>query len=361
MFYLINLLAVPLYYALIRLVIKNKASSLSIFFVVVTIHAILFRALANPNNFVDADTYTTAFEYLRYVSFTDAVFSPYSSWGIGFVVLSWLIGKVSSDVVLLYATIAFLSVGGILLFYKKTTYGLLTSVMMFLLYPMLYYMGFGVLRQHLSIPFMLFALYYIDNKKISIPLSFISILLHTGSIIFVPFYFIIGFYRKYSLKTSCFFSIVAIIVLKNAILFVLSFFPRYEATYFEKEATNNIVPVLLIGVLLLFIYGSNIGTIIKRTNRRDDNILLFLLYGFFVSILSIGMPAAGRLSLPFVYLLPVAMTYLFRYKRKSVDYYQLYLVVFLTITLWQYYLKYEAGLLSLYTYSFYWETPLLNN
>lgn len=361
MVYLYNLLAVPLYYYIIRINAKNTVNSTKFFYFVVALHAILFRVLANPYNYVDIENYANAFGNIAEMSFNEAVFSfnIYSAWGVGYVALNWVVGQLANNALYLFAITTILSVGGTVYYYKKTSYLSLAPIMLYLLYPMMYFMSFGVIRQHISIPFILFALYYIDNLKYSIPLLIISILFHTGAVVFVPFYFLIYFYKKHSLKVSICFSLVMVVLMKGSVLFLLSFLPRYEETYEERESTNNIVPVFLIGFFLYLLYVSKIWQRIKCSNQKDYNVILFVFYGFFVSLFSIGMSSAGRLPLPFIYILPVAMTYLYKYNRKKVLFYHMYLAVFTSITLIFYYLSYKAGELYVYAYSFFWEPQVL--
>ncbi len=53
MAYLYNLFLVPLYYLLIKTNSKNHICSSRLFYIVVGIHAFLFKALANPYNYVE--------------------------------------------------------------------------------------------------------------------------------------------------------------------------------------------------------------------------------------------------------------------------------------------------------------------
>lgn len=316
MVYLVNLLLVPCYYCFIRLILHNRRWIHEVFFLIISLHAILFRALANPYVYPDTRGYTEAFQYICNWDFKEAVMSInyYSVWGQGYVALNWLICRFTEDPMYLFITLAILSVGGVMLYYKKTAYVPLLSVMLYLSYPMMYLMGFYVVRQHLAVVFILWALYFADNLKISIPLAVIAALCHTSAIVFLPYYFLknIVLYRFTSIKLLVY-SVVGFTILSSSVAYVLSFFSRYEEIYESGEGKNNIVPVILIGSLLLLYY---ITGVYKRVRLSQDmHIIRYLIYGLIIALFSMGTPGAGRLTLYFIYVIPVAICLPFKYVR----------------------------------------------
>ena len=330
MIYLINLLIIPVYYWLFSFFYKKKEKRNNVFFAVFGIHAILFRALANPLNYVDTEGYALAYSDLAQMSFMDAVNSFYSMWGLGYVIINWCLTRISNDPMMLFTFVTIVTVGGIVWFYKKTSYFPIATVLIFVLHPMLYYMSFGVIRQPFSIVFLLFALYYIDNWKVSIPLSIFAVFLHTSSIVFLPFFL----WRYFKLENRglvvvVFFSIVGFFFLRIMMGDILAHLERYQQTGFGEEGENNVVPNLLLGITILLFYLSNTHSHLK--DGIEKNVFSFITYGFMVSLFGFGMHGAGRLTLVFIYVLPVAITYLKKYSREKLYFYSFYSLILLLL------------------------------
>lgn len=352
MFYLLNLLLVPIYWCIIYHLNGARKKKHNLFFGIILIHAVLFRALANPLNYTDTEGYAIAYENIATYSLTEALTSIYGAWGVGYVGLNWLLSRVSSDPYLLFFFLSVISVGGVLLFYKKTSYGLLASIMLYLTYPMLYYMSFGVVRQHFSIVFILYSLYYFDRFKISITFALTAILMHTSAIVFIPFYI----WRKIDLRKknavvvastviSCF---VAMRLLMGVIL---SYLPRYLDEGFGSEGeANNSLPIILIGFTLFLL---NLSKASKRlSSKMETNIYSFMLYGLAVSLFCFGLKGAGRFTLPFIYVLPVVITYIKKYGFNKSIYYYCYLISFFVFIIWRIYASYDP---TTYDYISIWE------
>lgn len=340
MFYLFNLLLVPLYYFIIRGGCSDRRKAESIFFKVACLHAILFRALADPFNYVDTANYAQAYEEIGNMTFLECITCPYISWGVGYVVFNWLLSKVSVETIFLFTVLTVVTVGGVMKFYSKTSYAYLLTVMFYLMYPMLYYMSFGVVRQHFSIIFFLAALYNIDKYKVSVPLALTAVLMHTSSIILLPFFF----WRKlkFDRKSIVFYlicTIMFVVAFRSAMSAVLAFFPRNAD--FMEEGSSNIVPVVVYGMMVLGIYFSGASKRFKTDTEK--NIFSFLLYGLVIALCSLDLAGGGRLSLAFMYVIPVVLTYLKRYAKHKGLWYGGYCVALFGLILLQLYLSYEPG------------------
>lgn len=352
MIYLINILAVPIYYYFIKATIHNKKKASNYFFLVVALHAILFRALANPYVYPDTQRYTYAFEYIAGMKFKEMAFSiiQYSEWGIGYLTLNWIIGQLTHDATYLFIVLSVISVGGVMLYYYKSSYTPLLTVVLYLSYPMMYTMGFGVVRQHLAIVFILWALYYADRLKYSIPLILIGILCHTSSMVFLPFYFIRNLnLKKFNSFKLFWFSVIGFVVMTFLVGYVLSFLSRYEEVMEEEGEQTNIVPVFMIGFTVLSFY---ITGVVKRISEiRDKMVLRFLIYGLVIALFGMTVPVAGRLSLCFIYVLPVAASLLYKYvSKKDKDFVYIYTSA---ISLAVSYLIYGSSA-KFSTYLFFW-------
>lgn len=325
MFYLLNLIAVPIYYLLcMALFCKHKANN--VFITIACIHAILFRCFANPLNYVDTEGYAKAFAYLGEISLQESLTSVYSSWGIGFVILNWILSKFSTNYMVLFTFLSVVSVGGVFWFYKKTSYAFLITVLFYLSYPMLYYMGFGVVRHHFSIVFMLLALFFVDKFRVSVLFALLGFSFHTSCIIFFPFYLwrIIKFERIKAFYTVLI-AILGFFIMRLSMSYVLSYLPRYMDQGFGEKGNSNILPIFLIGSVLLLMYFS--GTFRKLVTKREKNNFSFMTYGFMISLFSFGLQGAGRLTLVFIYLLPVLISYLKRYSTPKILFYNMYVCI----------------------------------
>lgn len=83
MVFVINFVAVFIYYILIKQVMKNKDVSDKVFIWIATIHAILFRIITCPFQVDDAERYVDAYAYISEMTFNEAVLSLnyYTPWG----------------------------------------------------------------------------------------------------------------------------------------------------------------------------------------------------------------------------------------------------------------------------------------
>ena len=328
MYYLLNLLLIIVYYFFITKIKVNHNKRNKYFINIVCIHAILFRVFANPMNYVDTDGYAYAFEYISTNSLEESVLGVYSTWGVGYVALNWVLSRISTNPMILFTFLSIVTVGGIILFYKKNSYAYFITILFFLLHPMLYYQGFGVVRQHFAIVFLLWALYYSDNNKIMLLLSIVAFLMHPSCIVIFPFLLWRKIpFAKRGLFFFILFTIVGLIVMRATMSMVLSFLPRYEENGFGGDGDNNIIPVFLLGFVIIVMFIS--GTYKHLKLKKEKNILSFILYGFVVAIFGIGMQGAGRLTLPFIYVLPVFLSYLYKYsKHIKVYYYSCLCIIF---------------------------------
>lgn len=358
MIYLINLLLALLYYMVLRLALPRQNANQAFWWVVV-VHAILFRALANPYNYVDTLNYANAFRTISHWSLKEAVVdtNQYSDWGRGYVLYNWIIGRIISDTKVFFIITSVLSVAGAMLYYKKTSYAILAPVLFYLAHPMLYLMGFGVIRQHLAIPLLLFALYYMEEKpKTSLCMVIVAALLHTASIVFVPFYLLHKMVKRWSFVEAGAFFLTFFIASRFFITMVLSYLPRY-GTYMQAKSSNNSLPVLIIGFTLFLLYEAKVFDRVKR--GRDHILLMFMLYGFALSLFCVGLSFGGRLSLPAIYVLPTAISLLYLYGGKRKDEYKLGVVYLFALVFINIYLNLKNGDDIYQHYSFIWEKVIL--
>lgn len=352
MVYLNNLLLVPLYYFALFCFLPAKQVR-KYFFLLVTIHAVLFRALSNPYDYVDTARYAEAFQIISEMSFKKAVLSVnyFTEWGQGYVALNWIIGQYTDNPIFLFIVLAALSVGGVILYYYKTSYTPLLSVLFYLLYPMMYYQGFGVVRQHLAIVFVLWALYYMENLKIAVPLSIIGVLCHTTAIVVFPFFFIRNFnMRTFNSLKLAVLSIISFVIVSLGASFVISFSSRYEDILEAEGTQHNIVPVFVLGVTLVCVFLT--GIMKKISDNREMLLIRFLIYGFVIALFGTSVPRAGRLPLYFIYTVPVAFSLLYKYTNHNTK----WIFIMCTISLFSVVFLLISHMTSRYeVYHFFWE------
>ena len=356
MIYLINLLLVPLYYLVLRMTMPRLKANQA-FWWVVAVHAILFRALANPYNYVDTDNYANAFRILGNWSLKHTVIdqNAFTDWGRGYLLYSWVVSRFTHEPKTFFFITSIVAVGGVMLYYRKTAYTALAPVLFYLAYPMMYIMGFGVIRQHLAIPFLLFALYYIEKPKRSLLLIVIASLIHVSSIVFIPFLLVHRLMKKLAFSEVAVIFILFFIVARFFIAVVLSYLPRYEL-YLQAKSDNNTLPALIIGLLLVLLYEASVFT--QAIGKNDRNLLQFLLYGFALSVFCIGLPFGGRLTLPIIYLVPTVLSLLYQYGSRYKDEYHLGVVCLFALLCVSLYLNIRNGDTQLLRYSFFWEKAI---
>ncbi len=358
MIYILNLFLVFLYFFIIKVRCKGELKQNYLFAIVVTVHALLFRVLAYPFDYADTLGYANAYMDISDYSFKEVAFSfhEYTVWGQGYAVINWLLSRISTDIMFFFIVIGIFITGGALWFYKKTSYSLLLTVFLYFLYPMLYLMGFAVLRQHIAAVIILFALFYVNNYKISIPLALVAPLVHISAVVFLPFFIWrkIDFSKMNPIKLIiCL--VLGIIVLRAIVGIAIGFISNILVTNrnedFASQGDNsNIMPVIILGSMTIIIFKENI---LKKCKGIDYEIILFLIYGFLISIFGVGLSGAGRLSLFFIYIVPVAVSYLIHY---SIEYRPLniiYIFFLCLVFIRQIYYMHSSWVLD-YDYKFFW-------
>lgn len=351
MIFLINFLIIIIYHFLTRLFFRKKEISDNVFFCLAFLHVLIFRIVTCPSQIEDVNRYIDAFYIISDQSFNESVLSVnyYSSWGQGYVFYNWIIAKFFQSSFWLFSLSSVIAVGGVLLIYKRTSYNITISILMFLIYPMMYYMGFGVIRQHIAVVFVLLALYYYDDMYKRVFYTILAFLFHYSAIIFFPFFIWNRYFRNY-FSSAMFYVISACIVLliRISLYSTLSFFPRYQEVFEEGEKTNNFVPFVLLAMMSVILLRSGF---FKRTKKIIDyNIASFVIYGSFISLFSLRMPGAGRLTVFNLYALPIVITYFYQeVKHKRINA-QIYLAFFIFLSV---YLYISSGVLS--DYHYFWE------
>lgn len=312
MFYLSNIILVVVYYLILVMVVNNVQQRNKYFYILVSIHAILVRILANPSIFLDTINYENAYVIIGQSSYKEISTSRffYADWGIGYVFLNWCLYHISHTPLFLFVSFGFVSVLLTMFVYSKTSVLPLVTVFFYFLHPMLYYQGFYVIRQHMSIPLVLLAIYKIDNLKLSLLLIMLASTIHTSAIVIIPLLLGVRFVKSNLNKKSIFaILIIFIVFLRLYIGNLLSYSSRYDELL-NGEESLNILPVIYLSVVVVLFLKNGIYN--RNSSSIDKYFVLFITYGLGISIFCIGLPGMGRLSSYFLYALPIGLSIVYK-------------------------------------------------
>ena len=120
---------------------------------------------------------------------------------------------------------------------------------------------------------------------------------------------------------------------------ILAYLPRYNDSNFGEEGNNNSLPIMLLGLTTILMYTS--GAAKRLISSKERNIFSFLTYGFMVSLFSYGLHGAGRLTLMFIYILPVVLSYLKVYAKQRYIYYNAYVFSVFCLVFYLIYASYD--------------------
>lgn len=339
MFYLLNIFLVVVYYLVLVFVVNNVRQRNKYFYILVSIHAILIRILANPSIFLDTINYENAYDIIGRSSYDEISTLEffYADWGIGYVFLNWCLYHISHTPLLLFITFGFVSVLLTMLVYSKTSILPLVTVLFYFLHPMLYFQGFYVIRQHMSIPLVLLAIYKMDNFKLSLLLVLIAATLHTSALVMLPFIFGVKFIKFNSNKKKLFILLIIFVVfLRLSIGNFLSNFSRYDELLLGQESMNILPLIYLLVVVALFFKN---GIYNHFSSSVDKFFVLFLTYGLGISIFSLGLPGMGRLTLYFLYAVPIGLGIVYKKTQAFNDGMTISLILIFTLVVFQLFAK----------------------
>lgn len=331
--YLLNILCIIIWSILFS---KHKSGkhNRTYFFYAVTIQILLFHALREPFAFPDGDTYAMAFDNIRQMSFSEAIFdlNRYTLWGHGYVLLNWGLGRICEDYHILFFATSTIIVLCTFWFYYKTSYNLLFSFLAFALYPFLMYQSMNAIRQHCAAAILLLSLYYIRNLKLSIPLFILSVSFHTTAIVFAPFYFIYNKLNKISPSKIIVFGILVLLIIKVGMHYFFQIVERYE--HYQEIKNSNTLPLLVVGSVL----G---GHILNKTYKykldvHDDIVYKYLIYSTFILVGLTGT-GGGRLASYFVYIMPVSLPMLFKYNKQQQSWKEIFAFIYMMALIYLWY------------------------
>lgn len=351
MFYLINLLILIIYYFIIVGRDAQSPQKRKRFAIIACIHIVLFRALSDPFSYVDTELYDEGFKSISAMSFEEAILQVnyYTNWGHAYILLNWIIGLFTDNSIVMFITASIIAIVPVVFFYYKSGQKLLFPLLIYLAYPMMFYQGMGVLRQHLSVAIILMVLYYLERPKYSLPLAIVACLMHTSGIVILPFLFLNRIkLASYLNAKGLFLSIAFLVIFRYSMWSILSFMPKYMDIVSEGS-DNNIAPIAWMGsILFLYLLDHRINLSWTDIER---NIMSFFLYGFIISLCCLGLNGMGRFTICFYYVIPLASMMIIRRAKSGSIAVSVY-AINIAITL---IMLYYSVPVHNYDYKFFWE------
>lgn len=284
--YILNYISIPIYHALI----KNKKQ----FVTLVSIQLFLILALRAPYLGVDLENYSAGFDFistlglgdmlsrLRLISTAHLVY-PFD-YESGYVVLNWLVAFFGGNFqvfLMVNAAICMVSFGSFIYKHSECPWLSFCILVSFEYYTY----AFGILRQTLAIAILLFAMSYMEQKKLGkfLLFVFLAFTIHRAALVFsVMSYFAYYMVSKSKyLKMTLIFFIVFLagpFVLPQLIKFVFLVVGReaYIEDVTGAKLNNYIILLLLISVFVYLLADF-------RENRRNIK-FNFMLGGFLLAI-----------------------------------------------------------------------------
>lgn len=311
MYYIINIALLMSY----GIIIKNIFPRLGnrIFLFISTIHISLFHALRNPYAYPDNEIYASSFIDISNLDLHSLITETYMGWETGYVFYNFILSKFTENPEWLFISSSLFMVIGYMHLVNKYSFIPFVSILIYLLYPLMFCQSLFVLRQHIATVIMLYAVYSVTSLKKFIIISFVAFSFHYSALVVFPFYF---FYRKniinLSIEKTLIYVVFSFVIVRLVFSIVINLFPRYsDYEIYER----NLIPFTLLGSLLLMNY---LLKTYKFINLEHEKITLsFLFYGTMVVSFFLGVPGGGRLSNYFIYIMPIAYPLLFKYNNTS--------------------------------------------
>lgn len=258
--YILNYLSLPVYRLILK---KNKA-----FCIAFSIQLFLILALRHPSLGVDYITYSSGFEYISNLSFSDMLLRlrlvgtakltyPFV-FESGYVVLNWIVAEIGFSFHGLLVVCAAINCASIGRFIYKYSNNPLLSFAIFVSFNMYVYC-FGIIRQSLALSVVLWAVPYIIEKKRTkaILLIMIAFLFHRVAIIWLPFVFLFKIPITKKRFLAAYFTGIALIlfasyIYKNVITKMMLIIEVTNRLTIDFQYNNFALLIEIIGIIIYF-------------------------------------------------------------------------------------------------------------
>ena len=308
--YYFNILMVFIYGFLINsshLRYKNRC-----FLGVACIHLLCIHALRDPFVFLDTNNYLAVFNLVSTNnSFEELLNDKYTLFRFepGYIIFNYIVSRISQSDYAIFVVSSFIIVLGYLYPVYRYSKSPFLSVLIILLYPLIFQQSFFVIRQHMACAICMFGLPFIEKRKFCL---FLLILLiassfHYSAVILFPLYFI---YNLQLSRINLRFAIllfIAFFVLRYGISYVANTNSRYEG-YVDGAGNFLVFGLFLITTFLFVKFVRHKFFLIE--NPKDRIVIVYNLYSLVISFALLGM-SIGRLTNYFTYFLCIIIAFLY--------------------------------------------------
>lgn len=313
-FYIGQLLLFLFYSTIIDgLKIDKKVSRLILFLITLT-HILVIQSFIDTYKLLDSIAYIYEFKNSKFLSFSEIIREGIDrEWGVGFMLYNKAVSYITDDSHLYYMiTYVIIDTPFFWYFYKvSSNYKL--SLLLYLFHPMLFWDSNYILRQHMAISLSAIVIYYLNIKKIAIPLTILAASMHLSALILLPFLI----WKNFKISKTSFATITIIVglslfVMNTFLIGIIAQSDRYSG-YLSAEKSSNLVPFLLLCPLVILLFFKRK---LLYKELQESFLFEFLLYGLVITLFTMNT-AFGRVTTYFVAFVPVAVSLLYKFANKN--------------------------------------------
>lgn len=214
LFYVIQLILIFLYWAIIKSQNKDEVVGNKMFLNFVFIHLFViegFRSLSFGTDGWYQDLYrgTANLPWKNVPNFNDYLLFKAE---IGYVAFNKLLNYISKDVQTLYIAVSGIYLISVCRLLKKYSY--LPIISVFLFFIVFWFQSFSVLRQYIALSFVMASIPFVIKRNIVRfgLLLIVAFFFHQSSIVFVPVYFLFNYHLRLTFKTTLMFILCTVII-----------------------------------------------------------------------------------------------------------------------------------------------------
>ncbi len=284
--YILNYISIPIYHALV----KNKKQ----FVTLMSIQLFLILALRAPELGVDLENYSAGFEFISTLGLGDMLSRlrlistahlgyPFS-YESGYVLLNWLVAFLGGNFqffLMIHAAICMASFGSFIYKHSECPWLSFCILVSFDYYTY----AFGILRQTLAIAILLFAMSYMEQKKLGkfLLFVFLAFTIHRAALAFV----VMSYFAYHMVSKSRYLKLTAsffIVFLTGP--FIL---PKIIKIVFRMVGRNDYIDHITVAklnnyIVLIFLISIFVYLLADFGEARRNVKFNFLLGGFLLAI-----------------------------------------------------------------------------
>lgn len=309
--YLLNCLIVVLYGVIIS---PNKSHKRREFFLLLTyVHLLLFHILRDPFIYPDSDNYLDGFNLaIECSSFKDLIYNPvvFLRFEPGYMILNYIASRFCSSEYTIFIASSIIIISGYVYVVKRYSKSPLLSILIILLYPLIFQQSFFVLRQHIACAIFMFSLPYIETRQLGkyILIVFCAIMFHYSAIVLLPLYWIYSF-RLSSLKPMYIIYFIVFYILARLLLNYVSVINDRYSDYMLNGGNLLVCAIFLLTSVLYIIFIKNKRVLLNNSENRM--IITYNMYALIICLITLGL-SLGRMTNYFSFYLCVIIPFLYK-------------------------------------------------